>query len=82
MTAQRSGYTVSPASISVTVPPDATGKNFTASLPSALAFSGIVIGTAISNVLGGILGDWAEGVSPKYGRTVIGQISIFCGSLI
>lgn len=46
---------------------------------ATLAFAGIVIGTAISNVLGGILGDWAEGVSPKYGRTVIGQISIFCG---
>jgi MFS family permease len=46
---------------------------------ATLAFSGIVIGTAISNVIGGILGDWAEGRSPKYGRTVIGQISIFCG---
>lgn len=46
---------------------------------ATLAFSGIVIGTAISNVLGGILGDWAEGVNPKYGRTVVGQLSVFCG---
>ena len=46
---------------------------------ATLAFAGIVVGTAISNVLGGVLGDWAEGKSPKYGRTVIGQISIFSG---
>lgn len=46
---------------------------------ATLAFAGIVIGTAISNILGGVLGDWAEGRSPKYGRTVIGQISIFSG---
>ncbi len=46
---------------------------------ATLAFSGIVIGTAISNILGGILGDWAEGWSPKYGRTIIGQTSVFCG---
>jgi predicted MFS family arabinose efflux permease len=46
---------------------------------ATLAFSGIVIGTAISNVIGGILGDWAEGVNPKYGRTVVGQLSIFFG---
>jgi hypothetical protein len=29
--------------------------------------------------VGGILGDWAEGVSPKYGRVVVGQVSIFSG---
>lgn len=46
---------------------------------ATLAFAGIVVGTAISNVLGGVLGDWAEGRSPRYGRTVIGQISIFSG---
>lgn len=46
---------------------------------ATLAFAGIVIGTAISNVLGGVLGDWAERRSPKYGRTVIGQISVFSG---
>jgi len=46
---------------------------------ATLAFAGIVVGTVISNVVGGILGDWAEERSPKYGRTVIGQISIFCG---
>jgi MFS family permease len=46
---------------------------------ATVAFAGIVVGTAISNVLGGILGDWAESVNPKYGRTLIGQISIFSG---
>jgi len=44
-----------------------------------LVFGGVVIGTAISNVLGGILGDYAEKVSPKYGRAFIGQISVFLG---
>lgn len=44
-----------------------------------LVFGGIVIGTAISNILGGIIGDYAEKVSPKYGRAFIGQISVFSG---
>jgi len=44
-----------------------------------LVFAGIVVGTAISNLLGGVLGDYAEKVSPKYGRTVIGQFSVFSG---
>lgn len=44
-----------------------------------LIFGGVVIGTAISNILGGVLGDYAEKVSPKYGRTFIGQISVFIG---
>jgi MFS family permease len=46
---------------------------------ATVAFAGIVIGTAISNVLGGFLGDWAEERSPKYGRPFVGQISVFCG---
>jgi len=46
---------------------------------ATIAFAGIVVGTAISNVIGGFLGDWAESVSPKYGRTFIGQISIIFG---
>jgi MFS family permease len=46
---------------------------------AALVFAGIVVGTAISNVLGGFLGDWADGRSPRYGRTVIGQVSIVSG---
>ncbi|MBN1874389.1 MAG: MFS transporter [Anaerolineae bacterium] len=46
---------------------------------ATLAFAGIVLGTAISNILGGVLGDWAELRSPKYGRTIIGQVSIFSG---
>jgi len=44
-----------------------------------LVFGGVVIGTAISNIIGGLLGDWAESKSPKYGRAIIGQISVFSG---
>jgi hypothetical protein len=39
----------------------------------------ILIGTVISNVLGGFIGDWAERINPRYGRTVIGQFSVFSG---
>jgi len=46
---------------------------------AAVAFAGIVIGTVISNIMGGIIGDYAEKVNPKYGRTVIGQFSIITG---
>jgi MFS family permease len=46
---------------------------------ATVAFAGIVIGTAISNVLGGFLGDIAEEWSPKYGRAAVGQLSIFVG---
>jgi len=46
---------------------------------ATLAFAGIVVGTALGNIIGGILGDWAEARSPKFGRTIIGQISILCG---
>lgn len=44
-----------------------------------LVFAIVVIGAAISNLMGGFIGDYAEKVSPKYGRTVIGQFSVFCG---
>lgn len=44
-----------------------------------LVFAGIVVGAAISNYMGGVIGDFAEKVSPKYGRTVIGQFSVFVG---
>ena len=46
---------------------------------ATLAFSGIIIGTALSNIIGGVLGDWAELRSPKYGRAVVGQVSIVSG---
>jgi MFS family permease len=46
---------------------------------ATVAFAGIVVGTAISNVLGGFLGDMAEARSPKYGRAMVGQLSIFAG---
>jgi MFS family permease len=44
-----------------------------------LIFAIVVIGAAISSLLGGIIGDYAEKVSPKYGRTVIGQFSVLVG---
>jgi len=44
-----------------------------------LIFGAVIIGTAISNILGGFIGDYAEKVSPKYGRTFIGQFSVFIG---
>lgn len=44
-----------------------------------LVFAIVVIGAAISNLMGGFIGDYAEKVSPKYGRTVIGQFSVFSG---
>jgi len=46
---------------------------------ATMVFAGIVVGTVISNIIGGYLGDWAEQVNPKYGRTIIGQISIVSG---
>jgi MFS family permease len=46
---------------------------------ATVAFAGIVVGTALSNVIGGFLGDWADKKSPNYGRTIIGQISIVSG---
>lgn len=44
-----------------------------------LIFAIIVISAAISNLMGGIIGDYAEKVNPRYGRTVIGQFSVFAG---
>jgi MFS family permease len=44
-----------------------------------LVFAIIVIGAAVSNLLGGIIGDYAEKVNPRYGRTIIGQFSVLSG---
>ena len=44
-----------------------------------LAFGAIMIGMAFSAVIGGVLGDWADKKSPKYGRTIVGQVSVFSG---
>jgi len=46
---------------------------------ATLVFAGIVFGTVFSNIIGGYLGDWAEKKNPKFGRTIIGQISIISG---
>ena len=46
---------------------------------ATMVFAGIVVGTVFSNIIGGYLGDWAEQKKPKYGRKVIGQISIISG---
>jgi MFS family permease len=44
-----------------------------------LFFAAIVVGAAISNFVGGVIGDRAERVSPNYGRAAIGQFSVFSG---
>lgn len=46
---------------------------------ASLVFATIVIGTAASNIIGGFLGDWAEEKNPKYGRVIVGQVSVFSG---
>lgn len=45
-----------------------------------LVFAIIVIGAAISSFMGGVIGDYAEKLNPKYGRTIIGQFSVFIGA--
>jgi MFS family permease len=47
--------------------------------PATYVFAGIVLGTALSNILGGFLGDWAEMRFPRYGRPAVGQISVIAG---
>ena len=46
---------------------------------ATIAFAIIVIGIAASNIIGGILGDFAEEKNPKYGRVIVGQVSIVAG---
>jgi len=46
---------------------------------ATFVFAGIVVGTVFSNIIGGFLGDWAEALNPKYGRTIVGQVSIVSG---
>jgi MFS family permease len=57
-------------------------NNITFSDPSGSApviFAMIVVSAAISNLLGGFIGDFAEKINGKYGRTVIGQFSVLAG---
>jgi hypothetical protein len=44
-----------------------------------LVFAVLVVGAAISNYLGGVIGDFAEKKSPRYGRTIIGQFAVLAG---
>jgi MFS family permease len=44
-----------------------------------MVFGAMIVGTAISNVIGGFLGDWADEKNPKYGRTIVGQTSVIIG---
>ncbi len=46
---------------------------------ATIAFAGIVVGTVISNIVGGFIGDYAEKINPNYGRIVIGQFSVLTG---
>lgn len=52
-------------------------SNPTGSAP--LVFAIVVISAAFSNLLGGIIGDYAEKINPRYGRTIIGQFSVIVG---
>ncbi len=44
-----------------------------------LIFAGIVVGTALGNFVGGTLGDLAHRLNERYGRIVVGQVSVFGG---
>lgn len=44
-----------------------------------IVFALIVVGVAAGNLVGGYIGDYAEQISWKYGRTVIGQFSVLIG---
>ena len=44
-----------------------------------LIFAAIVVGTGLSNIVGGLLGDWADRWNSNYGRTVVGQLSVLSG---
>jgi MFS family permease len=41
-----------------------------------LFFGGLVVALALGNYVGGVVGDWAYGRWPKYGRAAVSQISI------
>jgi predicted MFS family arabinose efflux permease len=41
-----------------------------------LIFGAIVISLAVGSLVGGLVADWAEGISTKYGRIVVSQASI------
>ena len=44
-----------------------------------LMFAVVVVGAAISNFMGGVIGDWAEKKNPNYGRTIIGKFRYLPG---
>ena len=46
---------------------------------ATVVFGLIMVGTVISNIMGGFIGDWAESKNKKYGRIAIGQFSVFVG---
>jgi MFS family permease len=46
---------------------------------ATLIFAMLVVGAALGNLIGGVLGDRAEKRSPKRGRIIIAQISTFAG---
>jgi len=41
-----------------------------------LIFGAIVISLAVGSLVGGLVGDWADGRSEKYGRIIVSQVSI------
>ena len=41
-----------------------------------LIFGSIVISLAVGSLVGGLVADWADGLSPRFGRTIVSQVSI------
>jgi MFS family permease len=41
-----------------------------------LIFGAIVISLAVGSLVGGLVADWAEGLSARYGRIIVSQVSI------
>ena len=41
-----------------------------------LIFGSIVISLAVGSLVGGLVADWADGLSPRFGRIIVSQVSI------
>jgi len=46
-----------------------------------LMAASVVVGGVFGSLLGGYLGDWLDQRSPRYGRVLVGQLSLFGGTL-
>ncbi len=48
-------------------------------LTAGLVFAVVAVGAALGNLLGGVIGDWAAKKSPRKGKILVAQISVFSG---